>query len=990
MRTLLLRDVRLMLLLCAMLPLFVSGQGQFDPYHYLHFTTNDGLPSSEVYWSMQDQNGYMWFATDHGVVRFDGRRFTTFTQTDGLGDNVILKMAEGPDGRLWFAGLDCSLTVYENGKFRLVEENLQLEQPQTLQHLIPQWMYVKDGENIVVETLKSRLIYNLSTGEVSESFGENHHFTTDGSHAVCIPGRGYVRNEAYPVRVSVTGLPDVVTDIHHARGYVNSSSTQRSALLLADQTYVFAINAVLVMVPGNRDLPVKAINQSETVTFLSHFRGGVMMGLRTHGAFHLNALGDTLASYLPGESVTSCTVDNEGGIWFTTLTEGIYYLQNDAYRTINPEPEKPFTTFQMRAGDSLVAIGEARGDLYGYTPLGELRWRLDGETIKGGLRTASREVLLTYDEEQKAFHWGMISLGLVDERTGIFESIKDFDLEVDQYGMAARTALPVSRGILFAIGHHLALYESLPNRIRGLETGRRIQTLLSGGGDTVWLGHNDGLSLLVDTTLMDFTVEGEHIRCRIDDLAWKDANHDTLLLATKGQGLGLLAGGKLTWIGESDGLASNLINALEVDEAGMIWIGTGQGLSRIQVRGTEVKIGHYNLNHGLPSQEIQDFLIKDGQLWCSTPTLVFTVPVNAVSVNTTTPRVYIIRVMEGDSVRTVDSVLEMHSANQSVRVEFAAIAFHNQYGQRYRYRLLGFNDAWVELTEPSVNFSALPDGQFVLEIEAQNENGDWSQQAAIMEIQVPRPWWKVWWVFSLGVLALVLVTILIFRYFFRRGEKRRLQALRMVEMESRALRAQMNPHFIFNAMNAVQRYISDSDSYTAGHYLAKFSRLVRINLDHSRNSTVLLEDELDALNLYLDFERTRFEDKITFSLEVDEALSKDFSEVPPMLVQPLIENAVIHGLGPKEEGGHVDIRFIRHSDNIIKVTVEDNGVGRSNASPRDDEHQSHGLKITEERLHALLGKRYAEEWLVYEDLTDEKGEATGTRVSLLIPFDERF
>ena len=207
------------------------------------------------------------------------------------------------------------------------------------------------------------------------------------------------------------------------------------------------------------------------------------------------------------------------------------------------------------------------------------------------------------------------------------------------------------------------------------------------------------------------------------------------------------------------------------------------------------------------------------------------------------------------------------------------------------------------------------------------------------------------------------------------------------ELEMKALRAQMNPHFIFNCMNSINRMILSGEGDSASRYLTKFAKLIRLMLENSENPTVSLEDELSMLKAYIQLEALRFKGKISYQISVDEAIDQESTYLPSMVLQPFIENAIWHGLMHKEGEGMIHI-MIHEEENILKCTIEDNGVGREKALALKEKAvlkgKSMGLKITEERLK-LLSKEGLQQLIRITDLKDTLDRSIGTRVDVAIP-----
>jgi ligand-binding sensor domain-containing protein/putative methionine-R-sulfoxide reductase with GAF domain len=211
---------------------------------------------------------------------------------------------------------------------------------------------------------------------------------------------------------------------------------------------------------------------------------------------------------------------------------------------------------------------------------------------------------------------------------------------------------------------------------------------------------------------------------------------------------------------------------------------------------------------------------------------------------------------------------------------------------------------------------------------------------------------------------------------------------KMTEVEMQALRAQMNPHFIFNCLNSINRYIVKSDQTTASLYLTKFAKLIRRILDNSNSKTVVLTNELDALKLYIEMEALRFDKKFTYEIKIESSFSTDSVQVPPLIIQPYVENAIWHGLLHKEQNGHLSIRVSMISDTMLQCIIEDNGIGREKAkelkSKTATSRKSLGMQLTENRLGLLNKHAELNASVEIIDLQQDT-EAAGTKVILKIP-----
>jgi sensor histidine kinase YesM len=213
----------------------------------------------------------------------------------------------------------------------------------------------------------------------------------------------------------------------------------------------------------------------------------------------------------------------------------------------------------------------------------------------------------------------------------------------------------------------------------------------------------------------------------------------------------------------------------------------------------------------------------------------------------------------------------------------------------------------------------------------------------------------------------------------------------LADVSMSALRSQMNPHFIFNCLNSIKLYTTQNDNVAAANYLTKFSKLIRMALENSRTETVTLDAELESLELYIQMEAMRFKEKLKYSISADKNVDSSFIEIPPMLLQPYVENAIWHGLMHKEEGGRIDVGVhVIPNEHTLAITIKDNGVGREKASQLKSKtstaHKSFGTKVTGERLDLINQIYKTGASVTTEDLTSN-GEVTGTLVTIKIPFE---
>jgi LytS/YehU family sensor histidine kinase len=263
-----------------------------------------------------------------------------------------------------------------------------------------------------------------------------------------------------------------------------------------------------------------------------------------------------------------------------------------------------------------------------------------------------------------------------------------------------------------------------------------------------------------------------------------------------------------------------------------------------------------------------------------------------------------------------------------------------------------------------------------------------SKELQLLSLRVNNQRWLIY-----GSTALFLLSIMVFILLLNRSRinsRRNLSEMnrRISEVTQANLRQQMNPHFIFNTLNSIQYYMYRHDKLATNVYLTKFSNLMRKVLENSQHTSIPLQDELDALNLYLELEKIRFKDKFDYEINVDEEIDTIMYKVPTMLIQPYVENSICHGLIPAEEKGMIKIDLTLNK-NYISCVIEDNGIGREAAqqmkSVNGNSHNSIGTRIVSSRLELVNSLYGTNLKTIYTDLKKNDGEPEGTRVEIHIP-----
>ena len=265
--------------------------------------------------------------------------------------------------------------------------------------------------------------------------------------------------------------------------------------------------------------------------------------------------------------------------------------------------------------------------------------------------------------------------------------------------------------------------------------------------------------------------------------------------------------------------------------------------------------------------------------------------------------------------------------------DFAALYYGAASDFVYEYMLEGYDENWVTAGKiNTASYQNLPPDQYLFHVRVKDSRGNIAGAASAFSFKIVPPFWRTGWFILIAVAALAFIMWLLFQKRIQLLRKKAALQQQLAELEAKALRAQMNPHFIFNSLNAIQECIVTQKTDTAFEYLSQFSRLLRLVLNNSEKAFIPLNSELEMIRLYLSLESLRFSQSFTYFIEIEEGIDTDEIEVPTLLIQPYIENAVWHGLRIKEGEKKLWIRFFIKS-NKLNIEVEDNGIGRKKLRP---------------------------------------------------------
>lgn len=336
---------------------------------------------------------------------------------------------------------------------------------------------------------------------------------------------------------------------------------------------------------------------------------------------------------------------------------------------------------------------------------------------------------------------------------------------------------------------------------------------------------------------------------------------------------------------------------------------------------------------------------------------------------------------------------------KSFEIEFATLNLLRRNMVKYSYMLDNYDEDWeyCNSNHRYVDYNKMRPGTYVFKIKAANEVNQWMEEPTELTIIIQPAWYQR---ASFNILVILLLSFAIFVVVRQRNkivnqkreQKRIITELetQMLQLKQKTLQLQMNPHVIFNTLNSIQQYILNNDVENAVSYLSSFSKLMRRILNNSNERYITLSDEIEAVSLYLQLESMRLGNRFSYEIDVAPEVDAKNIEIAPLIVQPFVENAIIHGLVPKKDNCFLSIRFSKLSEGKLLCVVEDNGVGRKHSEKMKQErgasHKSYGMSITRRRLETLTKISNDDFSVEVVDLYDDNDMPSGTRVDIIISF----
>lgn len=484
----------------------------------------------------------------------------------------------------------------------------------------------------------------------------------------------------------------------------------------------------------------------------------------------------------------------------------------------------------------------------------------------------------------------------------------------------------------------------------------------------IWFGGHGASRFNKNSQQFDWLIDSfpriRMARKEINSIAFTEDGKICFAIAENGLSVYDTATRTFKHISRSDGLPDNLIRAMYLRK-NKLWLGTESGLASYDI--LTQKVSSYGMADGLPEGPFTayhffyDSIYK--KLYGGILDQIIQFNPDSLEKNDLPPRFFIesIQVNSNSMVYHPSGGFEIPYDQNSLVVNLAAVNFEDAHRQQFAYRILQTGkEAWQETgSQRSIIFNNLPSGAHRLQVKVYIKNNSWPEQVQEILIIIKPPFWQHGWFILLCVVLLIAAVWLGLRARIRHVRQKAAINAQLAELEMKGLHAQMNPHFIFNCLNSIKEMILLNEKQNASRYLSKFAQLIRTNLEQSTRTFITVRESIDQLQQYLDLEKIRLH-QFEYQIEIEDELDTDNIQMAPMLLQPLVENAIWHGLHPKHGEKKLAIRFFSSGSSLV-CEVEDNGIGivqsRKNKMELRPNHQSFGISNVRERL-SILNEKY--------------------------------
>ena len=1016
--------------------------------NFLNFSVADGLAQSQVYCMVEDKDGYLWMGTQGGgLSRFDGAEFKSFTLRDGIANNYIESLFADSTG-LWI-GTRNGFTIFDGHHFLSYYPAQDRQLAITSFHRLEngkmligtsRGVYVFNGEGFKKETKFNRLRYahitdffedsnrdlwvasksgilKLSSNK-SEFFSQNNYLKNEEVTSIAEDNNGNVwfgtfegvaiwdgtnfQNLGKNEGLSSDFVLDVFMDLE-GKPWIGTQDAGISIWNPADSTFSYINDTT-------------GLCNNHVRTIVQDSWKNIWIG--TSGSGICKYFGQQFIHYYISDNpadnfVYAVSQDTSGSLWFSTSDDGVAKLDCSGIQYFGEN--EGFVNQKSKA-----IYSDGKGRIWFGSNGSGVAW-FDGIDF----HFLKKDDLLIGNWTRDIIEDDFGNVWIASASDGIFkvtlhDSIIENILRIERDTLMFSDSMFVQSDTILS-DSIVTIFNVTQYSRQNLLPTNKINSLHLDQNNNIWWASSDkGIGYLKDekeVVVIDRSdgLPTNNIKCILTD------SIGNVWIGTAGYGIVRVKENadsiEIKIFDETDGLASGNIYLMDFDQKGNLWIGCGRGVDQATFDAEQniKQVNHYGQNEGFYGIETcQNAVFRDNEnnLWFGTINGITKYVPGSDKVNNTPPILRFSGVnLFYESFKntiykhwltkenTLRSGLELPYNQNHLGFEFFAVNLSNPKKVRYQWQLEGLEDEWSPLSSNTeVAYPNLSPGKYTFKVKAYNEDLISSDKPQTLSFTILPPFWQRWWFILGAVIFGISGIVLIFKLRVNQIRKRAKVKQEQLEMENnllqleqKALQLQMNPHFIFNALNTAQSLFLGDNPESARLLISKFAKLMRAILLHSRETSIPLQEEVNMLENYLSIEQFSRPNKFEYQINVADDLDIDELMIPPMMVQPFVENAVKHGINYLKEGGKITISFSKKG-NKLECSIVDNGIGRLASGEinkqKTKNHKSTALDVTKERLDVLNKGNSRHKSLKINDLYNDDGSSAGTEIIVKMPLEE--
>ncbi|PKQ61712.1 hypothetical protein BZG02_14910 [Labilibaculum filiforme] len=975
----------------------------------------DGLPSNIVYDIYEDSRGMVWLATDAGLYEFIGEEILFRKELSRLQGERINSICEDKSGNLWLGAQGVGLCKF-NGK-KLSVFKLEATVPENdIECLVIDSI----GENLVLGSSAGVFIYKVQNEDlqpVNSSWRKPVFKIRSYQNNFIVNTVAQEENIEFEIESRKLSECNSNSNLPAVKFGIQNNIIELKNILESGKQFTLEINATkkifcdVVEMESNKNSSFyllryfdkeaekqKVVKLSNTILsdfstekgldeyfihsiFLRKGFDDLWIGTHNHGLIQLqNSIFKYLDSSLLGiknSNLQDLLCDESGNVVLVSEKELILLkdTQVQSRLSVNDFCSKYSSVVNCNNDFLIYKLGVDKEKLIWIsTSVGFFTYEPNQHELRFVGISPANSFVFTEDDELLCFWQNKLSFytkkGLLSQKP-IFEFPKLANIGISKM-IARDTAIWIStrqKGIIQFKNNEFRIFN---------KSNSKIHNVL-----------NDIL-LLPDSTLVA-------------------GGNNGLIYKIKSKSNALVVVDSLTSV---NGLVGTSIHGIKYLSDGSLWCGTNLGVYRFDysswAKNSELKLNFWNSKDGYFDQAGEQSVIDENQnIWVKTKNRLLKIETGIEKRRLFKSKIRIQSIeisnqaWEPDSTQVenwtqtpIAPIIFKYNEND-ITFTFGIDFCQNVSNVRFRYLLDGFDNKWSNWSNSSeAVFSHLPSGEYTLKVEGKHLSEGITIPFSVA-ITVQTPWWKMWWFIALSSLILcgiIYVAMWIYAYFIRKREKARTKQFnRVIGLKMRSLQNQLDPHFIFNSLNSIQSFILEENKEYALGYLSDFSNVLRKKIENANKDFISLSDEIAYLQLYLKLEQMRFSNKFSYKINVNSAINPYKLKLPPMLIQPFLENSIRYGIAGLKTNGNLQVNFEIEKDGYLRCIIIDNGIGRKEAKKLhlDSNIKCHHktMTITKDRIKLL--NKVLSNGRVYDytikDLENEEGCSRGTEVEIGFP-----